>query len=140
MQAACGAHVVSTVGIRIQMSALAVAIILGGCSAGSNSRVAERDPAVWGRADCQRGQGNPELQQQFDDAKATCLARGDSADALAGKTGGSRCMTEQGYVLRTKAEHVIACQSVGQAAGTAATQSKSDARPIVSPQPPQTAR
>ena len=73
MQAELGSQVVrsATVGIRIQMSAFVVAITLGGCSAGSNSRVAESDPPVWGRADCQRGQGNPELQQQFEDAKAT---------------------------------------------------------------------
>lgn len=130
-------HVKSaTVGIRVQMSALAAAIILGGCSAGSNSRVAESDSPVWGRADCQRGQGNPELQQQFEDAKATCSARGDSADALAGKTGASRCMTEQGYVLRTKTEHAIACQAVGQAAGTAPTQTERDGRPVVPPQRP----
>lgn len=108
--------------MRVQISSLAAAIMLGGCSAGSNSPVAD-DPPVWGRSDCQRGQGNPELQQQFEDAKAACSARGESAYALAGKTGGSRCMTEQGYVLRTRAEHGVACQAVRQT-GTAVTQSK----------------
>jgi hypothetical protein len=60
--------------------------------------------------DCQRGEGNPELQKQFYDAKATCLLRGESASAVAGTAGNNSCMTEQGYVLRTRAEHAAACQ------------------------------
>ena len=94
---------------NIQISVFAVAIILGGCSANTNSRVGG-DPQIWGRVDCQRGAGNPELEKQFEDAKATCLARGESAAAVAGSAGDSPCMSEQGYVLRTSAEHVAACR------------------------------
>lgn len=125
----------AVVSIRVGISALAVAIVLWGCSAGSNSRVAENDSPVWGRADCQRGQGNPELQADFEAAKATCSARGDSADALAGKTGGSSCMTEQGYVLRTRAKHAVACQSVEQQTGPPATQTKNGSQPLANPTP-----
>jgi hypothetical protein len=94
-----------------RISVLAVAIILGGCSANTNSRVGE-DPPIWGRVDCQRGEGNSELQKEFDDAKATCLARGETAAAVAGTAGNSTCMSEQGYVLRTRAEHMAACQAL----------------------------
>jgi hypothetical protein len=73
-------------------------------SVGLNNRVTENDPPIWGRVDCQRSEGNPEIQKQFEAAKATCLARGESADAVAGNAGGSPCMTEQGYVLRTRAD------------------------------------
>ena len=93
----------------IPISAVTVAVIIGGCSAGTNTRVAE-DPPIWGRADCQRGEGNPELQVDFEKAKATCLARGESATAVAGTAGNSPCMNEQGYVLRTRAEHAAACR------------------------------
>jgi hypothetical protein len=93
------------------------------------------------RVDCQRGEGNPEIQKQFDDAKATCLARGESADAVAGNGGGSPCMTEQGYVLRTRAEHEAACQAVEQRIGKPATQTKKPkrkstvAKPVPTPEP-----
>jgi hypothetical protein len=93
----------------IQVSMVAISTIVGGCSAETNTRVAG-DPPIWGRADCQRGEGNPELQADFDKAKATCLARGESATAVAGTAGNSPCMNEQGYVLRTRAEHSAACQ------------------------------
>ena len=93
----------------IQISVITVAMILGGCSGNTNSRVSA-DPPVWGRVDCQRGEGNPELQKEFDNAKATCLARGESAAAVAGTAGSNPCMSEQGYVLRTRAEHMAACQ------------------------------
>jgi hypothetical protein len=93
----------------IQISVITVAMILGGCSGNTNSRVSV-DPPVWGRVDCQRGEGNPELQKEFDNAKTTCLARGESAAAVAGTAGNNPCMSEQGYVLRTRAEHVAACQ------------------------------
>jgi len=71
-----------------------------------------KDPPIWGRADCQRGEGNPELQAEFEKAKATCLARGETAAAVAGTVGNSPCMNEQGYVLRMRAEHVAACQTM----------------------------
>ena len=92
----------------IHMFVVASTIVVGGCSAGTNSRVAG-DAPIWGRADCQRGEGNPELQAAFDKAKATCLARGETAAAVAGTSGDSPCMNEQGYVLRTRAEHAAAC-------------------------------
>jgi hypothetical protein len=126
----------------VQILALSVAIIiLGGCSVGLNNRVTENDPPIWGRVDCQRGEGNPEIQKQFEAAKATCLARGESADAVAGNAGGSPCMTEQGYVLRTTAEHEAACQAVEQQIGKPATQTKKPkristlAKPVPIPEP-----
>jgi hypothetical protein len=98
----------------IQISVLAVTVVLEGCTVGLDSRTAGNDPLIWGRIDCQRGEGNPELQKQFNDAKATCLARGETEDVVAGNAGGGSCMTEQGYVLRTRAQHEAACQSVEQ--------------------------
>jgi hypothetical protein len=100
----------------VRISAVIVgAFALSGCSANTNSRVNTNsgmgeDPPIWGRADCQRGEGNPELLRQFEDAKAVCLARGESPAAVAGTAGESPCMTEQGYVLRTRAEHEAACR------------------------------
>ena len=95
----------------IPISMVAITLIVEGCSAGTNTRVAG-DLPIWGRADCQRGEGNPELQADFEKAKATCLARGESAAAVAGTAGNSPCMNEQGYVLRTRAEHAAACQGL----------------------------
>ena len=95
----------------IPISVVTITVIVGGCSAGTSTRVAG-DPPIWGRADCQRGEGNPELQADFDKAKATCLARGETAAAVAGTAGNSPCMTEQGYVLRTRAEHAAACHGM----------------------------
>jgi hypothetical protein len=95
----------------VQISVVTISVIVGGCSAGTNGRVAG-DPPIWGRADCQRGEGNPELQAEFEKAKATCLARGETAAAVAGTVGNSPCMNEQGYVLRMRAEHVAACQTM----------------------------
>jgi hypothetical protein len=94
----------------VRTSAIVLAVILSGCSVNTNSRMGG-DLPIWGRADCQRGEGNPELLRQFDDAKAACLARGESAAAVAGTTGDSPCMNEQGYVLRTRTEHEAACRS-----------------------------
>jgi hypothetical protein len=98
----------------VQISVLAITIVLEGCTVGLNTHTGGNDLPVWGRIDCQRGEGNPELQKQFDDAKATCSARGETEDVVAGNTGGSPCMTEQGYVLRTRAQHEAACQGVEQ--------------------------
>jgi hypothetical protein len=82
----------------IQTSAVTISLVLGGCSVNTNSRIGD-DPLIWGRVDCQRGEGNSELQKQFDYAKTTCLARGESAAAVAGTAGNIPCMSEQGYVL-----------------------------------------
>ena len=76
----------------IPISMVAISVVVGGCSAETNTRVAG-DLPIWGRADCQRGEGNPELQADFDKAKATCLARGESAAAVAGNGGNSPCMS-----------------------------------------------
>lgn len=125
-----------------RIAVVAVALILGGCSMSMNSRVADDSP-IWGRIDCQRGEGNPELQKEFDDAKAICLARGESEETVAGNVGNSPCMTEQGYVLRTRAGHASACQGAGaQKAKPATPARKSDpksrgagAKPATSPEP-----
>lgn len=93
----------------IQFSLVAIAAMVSGCTVGTNARVTE-DPPIWGRTDCQRGAGNPELQTEFDNAKTTCLARGETAAAVAGIEGNNLCMNEQGYVLKTRAEHAVACQ------------------------------
>ena len=114
----------------VLISVLTVASVLtGGCTVPINSPTPESNPPIWGRVDCQRGEGNPEIQKQFDDAKATCLARGDGADMVAGTTGGSPCMTEQGYILRTRTEHEAACQGVEQRNAKPAAQKKKIAKP-----------
>jgi hypothetical protein len=114
----------------VLISVLTVASVLtGGCTVPINSPTPESNPPIWGRVDCQRGEGNPEIQKQFDDAKATCLARGKRADMVAGTTGGSPCMAEQGYILRTRAEHEVACQRVEQQNAKPAAQKKKKAKP-----------
>jgi hypothetical protein len=57
------------------------------------------------------GEGNPEIQAEFESAKARCLSRGESAAAIAGKLRNNSCMSEQGYILRTRKEHVAACEA-----------------------------
>jgi hypothetical protein len=99
---------------NVRILVLAVAVVLEGCTIDLDTRTAGNDPLIWGRIDCQRGEGDPELQKQFNDAKATCLARGETEDMVAGNTGGSPCMTERGYVLRTRAQHETACQGIQQ--------------------------
>ncbi len=119
----------------IGISILAGATLLASCTVGTesrvttDSRVAEDDP-VWGRADCQRGEGNAELQTEFDEAKATCLARGESPAAIAGN---SPCMNERGYVFRTRADHSAACQIIPK--GVSPKKSKS-VKPAIAPAPP----
>jgi hypothetical protein len=125
----------------VQISVLAVTVVLGGCTVGLDSRTAGNDPPIWGRIDCERGEANPELQKQYNDAKTTCLARGETEDVVAGNTGGSPCMTEQGYVLRTRAEHAAACQGVERqnrpATPVKKQVSKQKAKkPVPAPEPP----
>jgi len=110
--------------IGLRISVLAVAMILGSCAVNTNSRVSEDDPLIWGRVDCQRGEGNAELQKEFEDAKAICVARGETAAAMAGTAGNSPCMSEQGYVLRTRAEHVAACQAIQEQKSTSKKRTK----------------
>src|ERR1700759_4375165 len=120
-----------------RISVVIVAFMLSSCSENTNSRLGN-DPPIWGRADCQRGEGNPELLRQFDEAKATCLARGESEAAVAGTAGSSPCMVEQGYVLRTRAEHEAACRAQPQS-DKSATRTKNPApkntRPAPTPEP-----
>ena len=121
----------------IRISVFALATVLGSCTVGTDNRVVEDSP-VWGRADCQRGEGNLELQQEFDQAKATCLARGETPAAVAGAAGSNSCMNEQGYVLKTRAEHLAACQ--GSQKGNPAAASKpvpksKRTKPAVTPEP-----
>jgi hypothetical protein len=123
-----------------RMAVVAVALFFGGCSM-NNGPVAQ-DPQVWGRIDCQRGEGNPALQKEFDDAKTTCLLRGESEDAVAGNAGNNPCMSEQGYVLRTRAGHAAACQATGERRGTPAASAKKPisnsraiAKPATAPEP-----
>lgn len=94
---------------RLLISILVAGLVLGGCDTSRNNRFTNTndragEEAVWGRIDCQRGEGNTELQRQFDEARAVCVARG------AAVAENSPCMSAQGYVFRTKAEHVSACQ------------------------------
>jgi hypothetical protein len=88
---------------------LAIALMLGSCAV---SAPVTDDPPVWGRIDCQRGEGNPAAQAEFDQAKTLCLSRGESAAAVAGAAGPNACMSEQGYILRTRSEHKAACEVV----------------------------
>jgi hypothetical protein len=90
---------------------LPTAWMLGSCVANLSSPGAE-DPPIWGRSDCQRGEGNPAVLAEFEAAKARCLSRGESAAAVAGAAGNNACMSEQGYILRTRSEHKAACEVV----------------------------
>jgi hypothetical protein len=123
---------------NVPASAMIIAVLLSGCSTGTNNRLSGEDPPIWGRADCQRGEGNPDLLRQFDEAKAACLARGESAAAVAGTAGDSPCMNEQGYVLRTRAEHEAACrvqpQNDKSTARTKGPPPKS-VKPVTKPEP-----
>lgn len=122
-----------------QFLAFAVVNILGGCTVGLDTRTATNDPLIWGRIDCQRGEGNPDLQKQFDDAKTTCLARGETDEMVAGNAGGSPCMTEHGYVLRTRTEHAAACQGVQQTAPASGPMKKQFSKPRGRPPAPESA-
>jgi hypothetical protein len=89
---------------------LAAALMLGSCVANLSTPVVENS-SIWGRVDCQRGEGNPAIQAEFEEAKALCLSRGESAAAGAGTAGNNSCMSEHGYILRTKSEHLAACEA-----------------------------
>jgi hypothetical protein len=89
---------------------IVTALILGGCVANLSSSVVDDSP-IWGRIDCQRGEGNPALLAEFDQAKTVCLSRGESSAAVAGAAGNNPCMSEQGYILRTRSEHKAVCEA-----------------------------
>jgi hypothetical protein len=122
--------------MRVQILVVSATVTLVGCTVGTNSRVSESEPEVWGRIDCQRGQGNPELQQRFEDAKATCSGRGNSAEVQVGNAGNSSCMTEQGYVFRTRTEHEAACQAVAQQPGKPTLPTKGRSSGVAKPAAP----
>jgi hypothetical protein len=89
---------------------IVIALTLGSCVANIGSPAVDNSP-IWGRVDCQRGEGNPALLAEFDQAKTVCRSRGESAAAVAGAAGNNACMSEQGYILRTRSEHKAVCDA-----------------------------
>lgn len=112
-----------------------LAVLLASCA----QQVPPEEAKVFGRVDCRRAEGNPDVVQEFEQAKAICVNRGQAA-AIAGTasmpTGRGMsgaivagieqgmaagqistattlsCMAEQGYLIRTKAEHESACAAI----------------------------
>ena len=113
---------------------LAAALMLGSCVGNLSTPVAE-NPSIWGRVDCQRGEGNPAIQAEFEEAKALCLSRGESAAAVAGTAGNNSCMSEQGYILRTKSEHLAACEATpaGKKRGSPPKRASAKPAPTLAP-------
>jgi hypothetical protein len=107
---------------------LVTALTLGSCVANIGSPVVDNSP-IWGRIDCQRGEGNPALLAEFDQAKSVCLSRGESAAAVAGAVGNNACMSEQGYILRTRSEHKAVCDAA-QTETSAIRKRTATSRPI----------
>jgi hypothetical protein len=122
------------VAMRALWALFALAVV-GGCV----KEVPPEEQKVFGRLDCQRAEGNPMVQQQFEQARTICLGRAQAA-AIAGTAamptghglGGAiasgiqqgmaqreigentaiSCMAEQGYIQRTRAEHEAACAAI----------------------------
>lgn len=120
------------------LGALAAALLVAGCAARANMEN-EADPTLWSRVDCQRISANPSLMQEFEQAKAICLPRGQAA-ATAGTAnmpggyglGGAiaaginqgitanqigtatitSCMGENGYLLKRKSEQDAMCEAI----------------------------
>jgi hypothetical protein len=117
---------------------VALCAALGGCVANA-SQTPPEEPLVWGRVDCVRLADNPMAQQEFEQAKAICLSRGQAAAVAgtAGMPGGrglggaiiaganqgaaanqigtatiSSCMGEQGYLFKTKTDHLAMCEAI----------------------------
>jgi hypothetical protein len=94
---------------------------------------------LFSRSDCQFISGNPALEQQFELAKQVCVPRAQAAATTASSNipmgrgmGGAiaagieggiveakvgmntmmSCMAEQGYLLRTRTEHLEACAAI----------------------------
>ena len=115
--------------------ALLVLAIFGGCV----KEVPPEEQKVFGRVDCQRAEGNPIVQQQFEQARAICLGRAEAAAVAGtsamptghglagaissgiqqgmaqrqiGESTAISCMAEQGYIQRTRAEHEAACAAI----------------------------
>lgn len=120
--------------MRIVIIAAACAL-LAGCN-GSQTSTAEQN--IFGRVDCKRFADYPELEIEFEQAKAVCLPRAQAA-AVAGTTaipvghgvGGAiasgiergmaqreigvstavSCMAERGYLFKPMSEHLAMCES-----------------------------
>lgn len=60
--------------------------------------------AIWGRADCQRAPGRPDLVRDFENAKQICGVSGEPYQAS-----GLQCMAQRGYLYRSRAAHDRAC-------------------------------
>lgn len=122
----------------VLMAPFGAILLLAGCA--TNNTAAVEDPVGWGRVDCQRGDGNPVLEGQFEQAKAICLGRAQAA-GLAGTAGmpaggrnlgdaigngivagvtqarisdatASSCMAEQGYLMKTRSAFEASCQPI----------------------------
>ena len=62
------------------------------------------EAAIWGRADCQRASGRPDLVRDFENAKQICGVTGEPYQAS-----GLQCMAQRGYLHRSRAAHDRAC-------------------------------
>ncbi|QCI67226.1 hypothetical protein [Phreatobacter stygius] len=62
------------------------------------------EPAVWGRADCQRAAGRQDLVNAFETAKQIC---GIAAEPY--QSSGVQCMAQRGYLHRPRSAHDRAC-------------------------------
>lgn len=123
--------------MRVLLAPL-LALGLAGCVAQASQQT--QDPELWGRVDCQRGAGNPVLEQEFEQAKAICGGRAQAAGISASASmpaygrgiGGAiadgiaqgitsaqvsnatamSCMAELGYIKRPQSAHVAACTAI----------------------------
>lgn len=122
------------------MRILCVAVlcaVLGGCV--TQAETVPEDPMIFGRADCQRMEGNPVIQQDAELSKQICVGRAQAA-AIAGTSnmpgghglGGAiaagiaqgaaasqissatvtSCMAEHGWLFKRKSEHVAMCDAI----------------------------
>jgi hypothetical protein len=62
------------------------------------------EPLIWGRADCQRAAGRPDLVRDFEQAKLVCAVGAEPYQA-----GSISCMASRGYLYRTRGAHDRAC-------------------------------
>lgn len=65
------------------------------------------EPAIWGRADCQRAAGRQDLIDDFANAKQVC---GIGAEPY--QASGVQCMAQRGYLHRPRSAHDRACVGV----------------------------
>lgn len=114
---------------------IAVSILLSACN---GSQQSTQEASIFGRVDCKRLADYPELEIEFEQAKAVCLPRAQAA-AVAGTTaipvgnglGGAiasgiergmaqreigtsttvSCMAERGYLYKPMSQHLAMCES-----------------------------